>query len=72
MTARAVQRAVGNWGKLLLRSASDPSVRRQLAASTAALAQAVRMLPGAVRAGRRADRAATSPRSFVDRWLLPD
>ncbi len=75
MVVTALRRAVGNWAKSLLRSASGdarPAARRQLNASTAALAQAARMLPGAVRAGRRTDRLARLPRSFVDRWLLPD
>lgn len=75
MVARAGQRALGNWVKSLARSvsgASRPPARRQLVASTAALAQAARMLPGAVRAGRRTDRTAALPRTFVERWLLPD
>ena len=75
MLARAVTRAFGHWLKTLRRMMSPrstPIARRELAASTKALAQVARMLPAALAAGRRQDRTAPLPRRFVDPWLLPD
>ncbi|MDN4639288.1 glycosyltransferase family 2 protein [Agreia sp. PsM10] len=75
MVVRSIVRTGGSLLKAVRRLASDrrdSDARVQVTATAAGLVQAMLMLPSYLSDGRRSDRAAKLPRSFVSKWTVQD